>query len=60
MTPYEKLESLPAAETYLKPGITFDELDAIALAQSDNQAARCVNAARDALFKSINASRKTG
>jgi hypothetical protein len=60
MTPYEKLKSLPAAETYLKPGITFDELDAIAMAETDNQAARRVNAAREALFKSINANRHTG
>jgi hypothetical protein len=32
MTPYEKLKSLDNAEQYLKPGITFEELDKIAYA----------------------------
>lgn len=58
MTPYEKLKSLPAAEIYLMPGITFETLDAIALAETDNQAAQRVNAARDALFRSITAREK--
>ena len=58
MTPYEKLKSLPAAERFLKPGITFEALDAVAMAQSDSDAARCVNAARDALFRSIDTGRK--
>jgi hypothetical protein len=35
--PYEKLKSLPDAEKYLKPGITFSMLDRIAYAQSDNE-----------------------
>jgi hypothetical protein len=30
MTPYDKLKSLPHAEKYLKPDITFKQLDAIA------------------------------
>jgi len=30
MPPYEKLKSLPEAESYLRPGITFEKLDAIA------------------------------
>ena len=34
-TPYEKLKSLPNAATFLKPGVTFQHLDAIAYAQSD-------------------------
>ena len=29
-TPYEKLKSLPQAESYLCPGVTFEKLDAIA------------------------------
>src|SRR5690606_29666892 len=40
MTPYEKLKSLPDAEAYLKPGITFEDLDAIALWESDNASAQ--------------------
>lgn len=54
MTPYDKLKSLPNAEQYLRPGITFEELDAIAYAVSDNEAARRLNEARAELFKSIN------
>ena len=30
MTPYEKLRSLPGAEAFLKPGVTFEQLDAVA------------------------------
>jgi hypothetical protein len=36
MTPYEKLKSLPLPEQFLKPGITFLQLDALASAMSDN------------------------
>ena len=54
MTPYEKLKSLPlAAPTFLKPGITFAQLDALATAMSDNDAAERMNAARSRLFKTI-------
>jgi transposase InsO family protein len=53
-TPYEKLKSLPEATQYLKPGVTFEDLDAIAYAISDNEAARRLNEARATLFRSIN------
>jgi hypothetical protein len=53
-TPYEKLKALPEAAQYLKPGITFADLDAIAYAISDNEAARRLNEARATLFRSIN------
>jgi hypothetical protein len=53
-TPYEKLKSLPEATQYLKPGVTFEHLDAIAYAISDNEAARRLNEARATLFHSIN------
>ncbi len=52
-TPYDKLRSLPNAETHLKPGVTFADLDAEAHARSDLQAARALNAARDRLFHAI-------
>lgn len=52
-TPYEKLKSLPQAQSYLKPGVTFQSLDAIAYAISDNESARQLNAARRKLFKAI-------
>ena len=54
MTPYDKLKSLPDAEQYLKPGITFQQLDAIAYAISDNQAAKRLNQAKSKLFQTIN------
>ena len=53
MTPYEKLKSLPNAVAYLKPGTSFDQLEAVAAAMSDNDAARALNQARDRLFDSI-------
>jgi transposase InsO family protein len=52
-TPYGKLKSLPNAHTFLKPGITFEHLDAIALSISDNVAAQQMNAAKRQLFKTI-------
>ncbi len=54
MTPYEKLKSLPKPEQYLRPGITFEQLDDIACAMSDNEAAQHLNEARAELFRNIN------
>jgi hypothetical protein len=54
MTPYDKLKSLPDAHQYLKPGTTFQQLDALASAMSDNEAARQLNQTRAELFRSIN------
>ena len=53
MTPYEKLKSLPLAKQFLKPDITFSQLDAQASAMSDNKAAERLNHARATLFKTI-------
>ncbi|TFH64690.1 MAG: transposase [Gemmatimonadales bacterium] len=53
MTPYDKFKSLTDASRYLEPGITFEQLDAIAHAISDNEAARRLNHARAQLFHSI-------
>ena len=53
MTPYDKLKSLPNAKQYLKPEMTFDILDAIAMNISDNQAAEQRQAARKKLFNLI-------
>ncbi|MGB7630262.1 MAG: hypothetical protein WBM29_04175 [Candidatus Deferrimicrobium sp.] len=53
MTPYDKLRSLHLAEQFLKPGITFQQLDAQAHAMSDNDAAQRMNDARATLFKTI-------
>lgn len=54
MTPYEKLKALPEAAASLKPGITFEQLDAHAHTISDNVAARRLNQARAELFQTIN------
>ncbi|MDY6966925.1 MAG: integrase [Halobacteriota archaeon] len=52
-TPYEKLKSLPQAENYLRPSVTFEKLDAIANQMSDNQFAERMVNARSNLFHQI-------
>ncbi len=52
-TPYEKFKSLPKAEQYLKPGVTFDELDHKANMMSDGEAAKQMNIALKKLFSEI-------
>lgn len=54
MTPYDKLKSMPQAADALKPRVTFDDLDRLATAISDNEAAQRLNEARKKLFQSIN------
>ena len=53
MTPYEKLKSIPDAQTYLKPGFSFDILDSVAYRISDNAAADALQLARRELFTTI-------
>jgi hypothetical protein len=53
MTPYEKLKSLPKAACYLKPEVTFAQLDEIAYQINDNEAARRLQQARKQLFQTI-------
>ena len=53
MMPYEKLRSLPNAEQYLKPGLTFDRLDLQAYAMSDSQWAEAKNIEKDAMWESL-------
>lgn len=57
-TPYEKFKSLPNACDYLKPNITFAQLNVQAAKMSDNDAALTMNAARKKLFRDIAASIK--
>jgi transposase InsO family protein len=52
-TPYERLKSLPRAESYLCPGVTLEELSAIANQMSDNQFAERMVKARSNLFEQI-------
>lgn len=51
MTPYEKFKSLPDATQYLKKGITFAQLQVIAMEKSDNAFAETMNKAKVELFK---------
>ena len=53
MTPYERFKSLPEAMDYLRKGLTFEILDAIAFAITDNLAAEQMQTARRKLFKII-------
>jgi len=53
MTPFEKFKSLDDAHQYLKPGITMEELDAIAMSINDNEAAQRLKEAKQQLFKTI-------
>ena len=53
MTPYERLKSLPQAESCLRPGVTFEKLVTIANQMSDNQSAERLVNARSNLFQQI-------
>ena len=50
-TPYEKWKSLPEAKNYLKEGMSFARLDAMAKTMSDTEWARKMRAARVALLR---------
>jgi hypothetical protein len=52
-TPYDKLKSLDNAEQYLKDGITFEQLDEIAYAESDNEFAEKMQKEKIKMFKKI-------
>jgi transposase InsO family protein len=53
-TPYERLKAIPGGSDILKPGLTFVDLDVIAHAMTDNQAAEHLNRKRQKLFHRIN------
>ena len=53
MTPYEKLKSLHNAQNYLKDGLSFEIMDRIAYAMTDNQSANLLKQGRKQLFKTI-------
>lgn len=52
-TPYDHLKTLPNATTYLKPGVTFEELDRLARSMSDLTCATLMQEAKYNLFKSF-------
>ncbi len=53
MTPYKKFKSLPDSEKYLKPEVSFEELDEFATRVSDNKAAQILKIERGKLFNLI-------
>lgn len=53
MVPYDKLKSLPNAEQYLKPIVSFEQLDEVAYAKSDTAWASAMNKAKAQLLKEI-------
>ncbi len=53
MTPYDKLRAIPLGESFLKKGLSFTQLDALANQMSDNQFAERMNKAKDKLFANI-------
>ena len=53
MPPYDKLKSLANAQQYLKPNVTFAQLDDIAEQMTDNEAADLLNQLRQQLFEHI-------
>lgn len=53
MTPYDKFTSLPKPAQYLKPGRTLEQLDDMATAISDNEAAKQLKAAKLNLYQRI-------
>ena len=55
-TPYEKFKSLPKAAEFLKSGMSFEILDAIAYSISDNESAAQLNAAYRKLNQHIHES----
>jgi len=59
MTPYERLRTVPGAESYLSTGLTLEKLGAIANEMSDNQFAERMVNARSNLFQQITRFGKT-
>lgn len=53
LMPYEKLKSLSNAEQYLRDGLTYEDLDKIAYAKSDNEYAKEMQKEKDKLFKNF-------
>jgi len=52
-TPYEKLMSLPTAESYLKEGVTSEALERQAKRMSDTEAARKMGQAKAMLLRAV-------
>ena len=53
LMPYEKFKSLKEAGQYLRDGLTFEDLDKIAYAKSDNEYAKEMQKEKENLFKNF-------
>jgi len=53
MTPYMKFKSLNNAKQYLKPSISFDDLNKIAFEMSNTDYAKKMQKEKQLLFKNI-------
>ena len=53
LTPFEKFQSLPEAERFLRPGVTMADLERIAQAHSDTEYARLLQRRKAELFDSF-------
>jgi hypothetical protein len=49
-TPFELLREMPACESFLRPGVTLAELERLAQAQTDTEAALAMQRAKRELF----------
>ena len=52
-TPHDRFSSLPDAASFLKPGVTFQQLDRLASATTDLDAAKAVQQDRNDLFRAV-------
>jgi transposase InsO family protein len=53
-TPYEKLKNMTNAKQYLKPGITFEDLDKIAYSVSDTEFAKMMKKEKEKMLLKLN------
>ncbi len=52
-TPYAHFKNIPDAQMYLRPGLSFEQLDIMAQATDDNTCAKLMQEAKKSLFKSF-------
>ncbi len=52
-TPYDRLKSLADSESFLKEGLSFEQLDQIAMKMTDNEAAKQLKQEKQKLFNMI-------
>ena len=53
MAPYEKLKSLANADSFLKLGVTFEQLDKNSTSMTDNEADALFTLQRNKIFEQI-------